>query len=477
MLDIELQKSFMKVLKYNWLIILILSSKCLSQDVFQYSKEHKFLKFHSEQDFTFLKFSIIGGLNWIEFSKNISKDSENTILTDPNLVSRFGLLTNNSDVSLYLNHLFFYSKNFYSYLDAKVVSDVYAFDNFSGIPKGVKRFGFEGGDVNQSGIGFRNDFFMAQYGRGKQNWGAGDNIELALSNDSFSYDHFVFELRKNIFKYRYFHGFLENIDKENRYLLGKGIEYSNHKNLRLAFAEIVIYSGENRPLDLNYLNPISSHLEIETNARGNKPGNDLGNAVWNVSFDYKINHNMRLMSNFLIDELTIDKIERDQGKTNGLATSSKIIYRPNVNGSIYYSLSYVTVGTKTFRHKNLRGNGYYNFVHSNSPLGWSHGSDTQMFSIEFNQNIGNKILNRLEISYFQVGDESITSNGYEPYEDYLKSSFPSGSVEKFANLIGEVDYYIKHNISIKMFSKFTINKNKLSYNYNLMIDYFFDSNI
>ena len=85
----------------------------------------------------------------------------------------------------------------------------------------MKRFGFEGGDVNQSGIGFRNDFFMAQYGRGKQNWGAGDNIELALSNDSFSYDHFVFELRKMFLSTGISMGFLENIDKENRYLLGK----------------------------------------------------------------------------------------------------------------------------------------------------------------------------------------------------------------------------------------------------------------
>ena len=79
MLDRELQKSFMKALKYNCLIILILSTKCLSQNVFQFSKEYKFLKFYSEQDFTFLKFSIIGGLNWIELSKNISRDSENTV--------------------------------------------------------------------------------------------------------------------------------------------------------------------------------------------------------------------------------------------------------------------------------------------------------------------------------------------------------------------------------------------------------------
>ena len=33
----------------------------------------------------------------------------------------------------------------------------------------------------------------------------------------------------------------------------------------IGFSETVIYSGENRSIDIGYLNPMSSHLEIELN--------------------------------------------------------------------------------------------------------------------------------------------------------------------------------------------------------------------
>ena len=35
----------------------------------------------------------------------------------------------------------------------------------------------------------------------------------------------------------------------------------------IGLSETVVYSGENRSFDLGYLNPISSHLEIELNNR------------------------------------------------------------------------------------------------------------------------------------------------------------------------------------------------------------------
>ena len=75
----------------------------------------------------------------------------------------------------------------------------------------------------------------------------------------------------------------------------------------LSLSEIAIYSGENRPLDIAYLNPIGSHLEIEMNERQNQDGFSGGNGVWQISADVLLQYNVRISGNLLYDEYTIDK--------------------------------------------------------------------------------------------------------------------------------------------------------------------------
>ena len=107
---------------------------------------------------------------------------------------------------------------------------------------------------------------------------------------------------------KYIHGFLESKDKDiNRYITARGIEWTNQKSFIIGLSEIVIYSGENRSFDIGYLNPISSHLEVELNNRLNIIGDTNSNAVWQIHLDYLLNKRFRLSSNFLYDEYVIDK--------------------------------------------------------------------------------------------------------------------------------------------------------------------------
>ena len=52
------------------------------------------------------------------------------------------------------------------------------------------------------------------------------------------------------------------------------MEWTNKKSLVLSLSEVAIYSGFNRSFDIAYLNPISSHLELELN-KVNDSGNIL----------------------------------------------------------------------------------------------------------------------------------------------------------------------------------------------------------
>ena len=72
---------------------------------------------------------------------------------------------------------------------------------------------------------------IIQFGRGRQSWGAGNNIELPISEESNSYDYGMLDLDFGKLKVRYFHGYLETDSNfVNRYITGRGIEWNNNKN-------------------------------------------------------------------------------------------------------------------------------------------------------------------------------------------------------------------------------------------------------
>ena len=72
---------------------------------------------------------------------------------------------------------------------------------------------------------------IIQFGRGRQSWGAGQDIQLALSEKSNSYDYAMLDLDFEKLRVRYFHGYLESDSMLiNRYITGRGIEWNNNKN-------------------------------------------------------------------------------------------------------------------------------------------------------------------------------------------------------------------------------------------------------
>ena len=132
----------------------------------------------------------------------------------------------------------------------------------------ISRFGFNSGETDISGIGVSKQLVLFSGRKRKGVLGAGNDIKIILANKSPSYDYAMISSKYRNVGVKYFHGFLEsNPSYINRYIVGKGFEWTNNKNLNFGFSEVVIYSRENRPLDFAYLNPISTHLEIELNDR------------------------------------------------------------------------------------------------------------------------------------------------------------------------------------------------------------------
>jgi len=287
--------------------------------------------------------------------------------------------------------------------------------------------------INSSGMGFQNHWVNLQIGKGREEWSAGNDIELALSKNAYPYDYFKLSSDYGRVRVSYFHGFLERTeDNVNRFINARGFEWTNKRSIIIGFSETIIYSGFNRSMDFAYLNPIGSHLELELNNRLNKPGDFNSNAVWQMHLDIHIKRRSRLSLNFLIDEFVIDpniQIGKEHGRAHSIKYSYAILKKNKNICNVNFSNTYI--GTPTFRH----GMGTNNFVNKGIPLGWQYGSDASSFNIGLSYLKFQKLLIDLSFSFNKSGEEDIRSRPYEPYKDYIKDTFPSGTIstQKYLN--------------------------------------------
>jgi hypothetical protein len=358
-----------------------------------------------------------------------------------------GIFTRNKSLAIFLNEHITFKKYFYAFLYARMTNDSKKFPRFSGEPQKKSRIGLNSGEVDVSGFGYQNDWLLFQIGRGRQSWGAGNSIQISLSENSNSYDYALFGLDFGKLRYKYFHGFLESDTLgHNRYIVSKGLEYSNLKSLIFSLSEIIIYSGLNRPFDFAYLNPISSHLEIEFNNRQNSIGTKSGNAIWQLSLDWMINQNLRFSGNLVIDEIVLDESEKVLGKNHRTANSLKIsnnIYSEGKINIISY-FSFIQVGSLAFRH----GDGNNNFINRNKPLGWKHGSDGYEKKIGVNCLNKHKYIISLEFGVRYSGENNIIYYPYETYSEYQFSNFPSGDVSKISFINSSLIWKVKSYLNI-----------------------------
>jgi hypothetical protein len=452
---------------------LIFFTLLVSQELPQNSLTDKINNFYFDSGYNWEQLSHFGPHRYyINGSKGII-DTNQISNNKLNIIS--GLEFYNRAYLISLKAFYKFKDHFYIFLHPVLASDANNTPFYSGINRPKSRFGFKSGEFKMSGLGFENEWAIIQYGRGVQSWGAGNNIQISISHNSQSYDYGLIGLKMEKLRFRYFHGFLENINNSNRYIVGKGLEYNNFNNLILSLSEILIYSGNNRPIDISYINPVSSHLEVELNDRQNLLGTDSGNAIWQFSFDYYKNK-FRISSNFIIDELVIDKEERENGHNHFLATSFKLVYSlNNISIKNLYGFNifaqYISVGKNTFRHETVSDintgeiTGYNNFVSRGFPLGWQGGSHSDELKIGINY-LRNKIHTNIFLGFINSGQHSILDNPYLSYD--LIKNYISDESKTEQNIFFGLEFDFLINEKIRLFSDLKFNSFNKTKNENFL---------
>jgi len=368
--------------------------------------------------------------------------------------------------TLYGYFHFSYRNNFRGWLYPRITTNQYSIPHYTGNPRPNRRAGFNTGETDMAGIGYFGDWLQAWVGRGRQNWGAMSLDNLALSEKSAAYDHGTLQLRFNNVRLRYFHGYLEILENSNnRYITGRGIEYNNKRNLVIGAHEIVIYSGEDRPMDIAYFNPIATHLEVELNQRDNRPGGTGGgNAIWQLALDWMPIKGLRFSGNILADEIVIDDFEREEGKPHALAYQGRLAWSDFFRQILFTVFTeYTQVGTYTLRHED----GGNNFVSRDLPLGTELGSDGDCWQIGARIVTPWRMITTLSFGKERSGEQSILKNPYEPYDQFVDVPFPSGDVHETAFFRWEAIWSPRSNVTIKLQSQ--LGDSKLNENRNYLL--------
>ena len=390
----------------------------------------------------------ITSLGGVRYQNIIKSNNGNFYPLDHKMI--WGIdLHNISNLEFFSFNRYIYDNHFYGY----VYSKAYNFVKLHGGPRGqnlnILKLKNPQLEIDLSGFGYQNEWLTLQIGRDRENWSSGKDISLAISENSNPYDYFLLGSNYGKVRVKYIHGFLEKVNTNiNRYITARGVEWTNKEYLNISISEIIIYSGENRSVDFGYINPISTHLEVELNERLNILGGSNANAVWQMTVDYYLRkYNLRLSGNYLYDEFVIDKVQKNEGKEHGKAYSLRIAYSPFKLKRYFITFysSLIHVGTPTFRH----GFGFNNFIHKGSPLGWERGSDGEEISFGINIFTPKKLTGKIEYSILKIGEETIRTRFFDQYKDYIKEAFPSGEVYAANYIDLDLEWLANKNTAFK----------------------------
>ena len=353
----------------------------------------------------------------------------------------------------------FINKRWYIRLFIRATNEAASYENFTGHSRDISRFGFNAAEIDQSVIGYTNNWLNAEFGRTREIWGPFAENGYIISYYSPSYERLALQLKIGRFKIRYFYGFLESIKGNmpeppiedvtiNRYIVGKGIEYSNHKNLVLGIGEISILSGPYRSIDLAFLNPLAFHLETDLNKRSNETDTSLNNAIWFFNFDWLIKNHLRVSAALVVDEMQLDTQDREEGRPDVFGFWGRIVYTPcfePVALSLY--LEGARLGTYLFQHQN----GYCNFVSRDMLLGDPLGNDTEEYNIGIRLAFPFHSLLDIGIGFRRWGDNSLINDPYDNFfGQFLDGPFPSGAVKENLHLKTDLKIYLSHKFLVNI---------------------------
>jgi hypothetical protein len=276
--------------------------------------------------------------------------------------------------------------------------------------------------------GKRGIFQMGQFevllGRQSIFWGPGYGGSLIVSDNSPAFDMVLLKARFGQVKAIAFSAMLDKMWSEhgdppyrylaNRYLSGHRIDWIVSDRIELGLSELILYGGEARGMELQYINPLLPYYANQWNS--NRDDNIL------VSADFAVRpmDKLKLYGQFLIDDFNYtDHDPNALGYIAGLYLSDLL----DISGTDLRA-EYTRIDTWTYTHLETENQ----FTHYGWVIGHRLGPDVDQLFLELCRMVN--VDARLKLTYAFRREGSRTVADRFRGEDYKRMKFPSGTVER-----------------------------------------------
>ncbi|WP_417872132.1 gliding motility protein RemB [Xanthomarina gelatinilytica] len=244
-----------------------------------------------------------------------------------------------------------------------------------------------------------------------------------------------------------------------KYMATHFLSWNVSKRLNVGFFESVIWNNaNNRGFDINYLNPIIFFRAIEF-----ETGQDAGNALLGLSGKYKLNDNMNLYGQFILDEFSLSDMsggEKSWKNKFGYQLGFKYYHAFEVK-NLMLQTEYNRVRPYTYSHNTV----VLNYGHSNQSMAHLWGSNFSEFVLigryHYKRWFGNaKMVIGTRGLDFNNGVDNYSYGG-DIYRNYNERPFDTGvevgqgnkTTTFFSNL--QVGYVINPATNLKIFTDVT----------------------
>lgn len=244
-----------------------------------------------------------------------------------------------------------------------------------------------------------------------------------------------------------------------KYMATHFLSWNVSKKLNIGLFESVIWNNaNNRGFDINYLNPIIFFRAIEF-----ETGQDAGNALMGLSGKYKLNDNMNIYGQFILDEFSLSDMsggEKSWKNKYGYQLGFKY-YNAFKLKNLMLQTEYNRVRPYTYSHNTV----VLNYGHSNQSMAHLWGSNFSEFILigryHYKRWFGNaKFVMGTRGFDFNSGTDNYSYGG-DIYRDYNERPFDTGvevgqgnkTSTFFANL--QAGYVINPATNLKIFTDVT----------------------
>jgi len=297
------------------------------------------------------------------------------------------------------------------------------------------------GYTEQAYIAGRIGPIRLQFGKDWQRWGSGRFANLLISENPLPYDLFKFNVAAGSFNFTSLILQLDAVtvidsvsqpgeiikSHRRRFLAAHRLDWQISRKMQLGIAESVLYGGENRTFEWQFLNPVVFYHGEQEN-RGFE-GNTL------VSADFKLFPGKKW---FIYGEFLVDDWQFDRKKVSDL--------EPAEIGWIIGARKAEPWGWKTasagFEYSGVTNRTYntlqveQKYLAENHPLGHRLGNDFDSWTIELTNWISPRLRADFLFAFLRNGESSV----YAPFDTSFyavpevsmgyEEPFPTGIVER-----------------------------------------------